>query len=270
MANNAAQLTFNVAEAEKLAREWPQRIRAYKRLAMLKIVREVLESLQDDAPVLEGEDKPYTNHLDIYRVRGSDTYAILHDGRVPTKHLSDLDGETTALYVKPPGRPIGKQGAIAQLLAPFSPFTLRSWPAVLNRSPAVVVYRSVRRDEVRRIYNRNLKDQHSMKQALARVGVRFKVDEYAAEDVEAVSDIVFQVLRLEFGLGTRKQPHWRPGIRKGQSSAVLRWVAEQPQIVRTLSDPRYPGWRSLGMIRKVIEARDLEELREFQERIFGT
>lgn len=252
---------------ERYVKDLKRRSMAMVRFVLHRVARRALNEIVSRIPNDPDLDD-YGKQLGVYMVKGKEiAFAILHSGQVPSKKLGDLDAETTVLYIKPIVRGKSKNAKVYRAMEMFSPFTLSTWPGVMPKDKAFVVYREVRKDEVNRVRRRNLKEQHKIRKVLEQNGVKVKKEDFEIKDVLAVRDLTFRILRRELGIGMRKLPAWRPGIEAAKQEPAK--IMERDEVLRTLLDPSYRGWHNLGRARNKVNPKDLEDIQEFQDKVLG-
>lgn len=260
---------FNVKKMTKFGEDLLDRGEAFKRHVTHGVAKSALNEIMSKF-IPDKETGNYVDELDIRWVKIPEpAYAILHSGRIPVKKVSDLDAETTVLYIKPvTTRASTKTQHIYSLLESWSPFTVYTWPPVLPKDRAFVVFRTVRKDEVDRVKKKNIEDMDNILLELNRSGVRLKKENFVVQDIEAVSDLSFQIIRKEFGIGQKKYDVWRRALKRAKSTKNLNELIDKISY-RTMIDPNYFGWHNLGKIKKRVDFDDLKDIEDFQDAITG-
>jgi len=121
----------------------------------------------------------------------------------------------------------------------------------------------VTEDEVDRV--RKLRDEDKIKwrAELSRIGVRLDpaTANLVPPKLDAVPDVAFSVLRMELGIGnTKAKPVWKPSVKESVKS-TKKYFARNPQLKRTMLDPKFKGW--LGASSKVKSAISQAELKNY-------
>lgn len=196
---------FNLKKREKRGRE----------LAMLELAGIMVEAVQRLAPKEVGGVKEYAKKLQIAFVKGDegDTVAII----LPEvkRELTEEDNEDTVVYIETKDY----SPKSVKVLQSYQPWPVALLPFQPSGRGVRVISRQVSRSEIARLSARILSKRASIESALKRVGVRgAKVEEgKRAAGTEVADDLAFSVLRREFGIADKSEPHWRPAIKAVQS-----------------------------------------------------
>ena len=263
----SASVSIDKKKMAKLAKEAPRRADALCRVALREIARDALEQIQELAPSDDPDTEGYADELDVYQVAKKVSFAILHSGKNPPRKVADLDPATTVLDIRPASRSTKKTAFVFRALAHFGPFTVETWPPVVLKDDTFVVHRRVRADEVQRVKLKNQKDQDAIATVLRDNGIAYKKGETKVADVEAISDLQFQVIRKEFGLGVKANPHWRPALKRVHMKAVIKKLEKDKRLFRALLDADYRGWGILGTMKLKADADVKNDIEDFQKRI---
>jgi hypothetical protein len=141
-------------------------------------------------------------------------------------------------------------------------------PALANYGSDSSV-RRVRSDEIQAVRSKNRVDLAALNQELIKAKAQFRQGPANVEGT-IYFDMAFMVMRMEKKWGDIKKPHWRPALRQvgSQISSVYR-DPKLKKIVSGLFDERSVAWKKEGANKfDLIRLHDLEEFKEFQEKIW--
>lgn len=248
----------------ELAATLPKRMDAVKRYIVQAVAKDMAGQVASRAPHSPGLPSNYPD-LEVVAVaseRGPAAAAIYVS---KATRIGSLDPARTALYVRSfddaGTTPIDKA---VRALESLSPFVMDTLPASIPRERGYFMFRRARPDEIIGILERNAKDRSKIDAAIQGSGLDPHVDHDA---VAAYSDVVFEVLRAEFGYGDVNRPHWRPAVRAVTAGSTMRLLLGDAELAKTLIDPRYRGWVKLGILGQTLTLSEVEPLDRFQSRI---
>jgi len=218
----------------------------------------VLEEVQRRLP-----RGPYRDSLQLVDV-GDGTYAI--QAKSTTQKVSDVDAESTVLYVRAKSRRVLRLHPEIGVLAKHSPWTMGTLPFFPSRRYAKVISRKVRRSELENVVEDRKKDRPVWKAELENLGVRPDVKLVIPPKAQVVPDVAFEALRIEFGLGgKRSRAHWRPALQALARKGIPSMLSSRSPILYPVTSFRYP----MGMfpVDGTISVSDAEKFAEFQKRL---
>lgn len=250
---------------KRFAKSLPRRAEAVMRYITLEMTRKTMAAIQSGAPA----DMKYAEYLEVLRVKSDKVgYVIAYMGK--PEAIEDTDSETTVYYYKPLKRKQKGATAVLRVLREYGPYTQEMLPDV-DTPLAKVVYRECTPQEVLATRQRNQKQEYQLRSDLAALGVRLPAQRSKTEikGMEVFSDLAFKVLRREYGIRAKSNPHWRPAIRKVVSDQELANMMASPKVAEILTNPNYQGWRRIAMIGDTIPLGDLKELEDFQKMLLG-
>jgi len=194
--------------------EWRKRLKRGSELLTIEAMGIMVEAIQKLAPDDVGGVKDYAKGLKVAVVRGQSDPVVLIFLEKVKRELTESDNEDTVVYIKTTER----SPKPARVLQSYQP-----WPAALlpfqpTGSGVTVVSRQVSRSEVARVSARILSKKASIEAELNRAGARGAKVERGnnAKGTEVQEDLAFSVLRREFGIADKSEPHWRPAIKAVQ------------------------------------------------------
>lgn len=248
----------------------PERAEAFQRYVTQQVAMGVQEELQARAPASD-KDLPadYRQELQVVRVEGRPaSYAVVYQGR--PKVVSDYDPATTVLYITILNSfKDAKEADLFVALARFQPFTMDTMPLNVPRQTAFVIARVVTKAEVDIIRKRLTRLQPKIEKVVATKGKG--IISKAAFDLNSsliFNDMAFQVMRKELGIGLSKKPHWRPSLRFiAGDSAFIKKMQMTDESLRLWNDPKWTGWKKLGIMQESVDESSVEDLEDFQKQI---
>lgn len=182
----------------------------------------------------------------------------------------DIDTARSVLYVRAKKTVLGKVPKEVLVLAKFNPWTADTLPFSPKKNQAVIVVRKAKKREVQSVAEKRKKDEPEWRKELNALGIREirKQPKIPELKTKIISDLAFDALRLEFGLGgTKPVPHWRPAI-KESLSYVKRLYRHRSFFTRTMSDPSYQAWRKWPpKVGSTIKIDELKSLMKFSKRL---
>lgn len=251
---------------KKFAKTLPRRAEAVMRYLTLQMAKQTMAAVQSNAP----SDMEYADYLEVLRVKSDQVgYVIAYMGK--PEPIEETDSEATIYYYKPLKRKQKASASLVRLLRQYGPYTQEMLPLQVDESVAKIVFRECSAQEVLAVRKRNQKQESELRGELLRLGIKVPAarSKKDLKDAEVFSDLAFKVLRREYGVRAKSNPHWRPAIRKVVSEQALAGLMASPQVHKILTDPSYQGWRRLAMIGNTMPLGDLKELEEFQKMILG-
>lgn len=218
----------------------------------------------------KGDDwNAYRTSLEVVEVAGlGEQVAFAVRANPRSRVVRDLETPDTVLYVRARPR-LKKVKPEIQILEKYSPWTLRTLPFVPARSDAVLVSRKVRVREVEKIQKRRTADRRLWRAELARVGKRIPVVRPDSVRVaKTVPDVAFEAFRLEFGIGRKAEPHWRPSLRHAIRDGLLE-MRRDPKIRASLIRPSFTLWKNWKKIKtkSKIRTSQVRDYLPFQKRL---
>lgn len=246
-----------------------ERAEAFERFVVSEIAEAAHEQIVSRAP--QDKDLPgdYKHALEVVKVDGRDaSYAIVYRGNPVV--VSDYDPEKTVLYIQFNGsKGDPKVRELFAALMRFQPFTMDTMPLDVPRDTGFVVARVVTKAEVTLVRKR----VNQQKNAIVRV-VSTKGDGVTSakafnhNTALLYSDLAFQVLRKELGIGLAKKPHWRPALLNVRSDAsLIKNMMMSDESLRLWNDPSFQGFLKMGILKTTVSESSVEDLDDFQEKI---
>lgn len=233
---------------------------------------EVLES-QPNTP----EGDRVRESLVVGRVLGFDGNALpkayatfLDTSNMPKAKVKDL-GDLTVLYVRAKKRRMVRVSPEIAILVKYSPWTVGTIPVFPSKRQALVVYRTVSREESLSIQAQRKADAPQWRAELASIGVRVVKPQPIPPKAEATPDILFYLARQEFGGGgTKARKLWKKAL-KNLASSGIRLIMRRQDLVKTMSDPDYMSWRNgtKPLSSVAVSVQEADKFSQFQDRLNG-
>jgi hypothetical protein len=232
----------------EITKTWLERSRRLLQMVPYLAADFVLKEMRSRIPRTE-EFRGYKQALEIGKVMGAPENEPVTAIRLNQLHrkIRKIRPDRNVLYVKSKVHSIKKTKPEIEVLEKFSPWTFDTIPFVPEQSEAEVISRKVSVIEVRIVAKKRKLDKVQWRKELAKAGWR---DSKKKQDVKPkrkrkpIPDIVFQVLRMEFGLGKERPfPHWRPAIKLLTRGGIRRIIRQVKGLKRLFTDPSYREWQ---------------------------
>jgi hypothetical protein len=215
--------------------------------------------------------------LVVGRVLGTEGNALpkayatfLDDTKLPKAKVKDL-GKLTVLYVRVKKRRLVRVAPEIAILVKYSPWTVGTIPVFPSKRQALVVYRTVSREEALSIQAQREKDAPKWRAELAAIGVRVGKPEPIPPKAQATPDILFYMARQEFGGGgVRARKLWKKAL-KNLAASGIRSIMQRQDLVKTMSDPDYMSWRNgtKPLSNVAVSVQEADKFSQFQDRLNG-
>lgn len=256
----AVEIIRGNKDVARLLREFPMRMESALTQISYAVASTILDELSKNSPDLQGF-KDYKRSFELRQIQGElATFGVVSVAEA----MADLRPEEVSNTLIRFEALTESPSYVTQFLVKEGP-----WPADMvpmrpprhevrihpYRMPSHVV--EDRRNQFRMEWDEFVRRARDM-------GVQLPdtLQNYSGEDVDR--SLALQVLAAEYGIGVPMKPHWRP--------AIARVKREFPQIVksieRTLSDPRYNGWREKLSAQPLKDAEG-SIIEDFQKKITG-
>lgn len=252
----------------KLSKSWPDRAKALREAiafeSAIKARGYMLESIPSNA-----DWKDYRESLEVVRMEGENpAFAI----RVLPKQrvLEETDSETTVIYVRG-NRRLKRPNRAIEILEAFNPWTLDTLPFTPERTDAKLVSKKVGKRKTHFIRKSRINDRKVWRAELRGAGVPLPVLRVPKIKLpKVVSDLAYEGYKLEFGVGIKPHPHWRPSIRKVATEDIKK-IGRSGKVSRVFRDNAFTGWKKWNGIAtpRQITTKDASKFVPFQRRIVG-
>jgi hypothetical protein len=255
----------------KVMNQWPARSAHLQKLLPYLAAEYVLEKINDNLP--KGSDyDAYRSSLEVVQVvglpRGMGGYAIRVNKRA--RKVREVDVPLTIVYVRA-NRKLRRIPKAIKILEKYSPWTVQTLPFQPKRSEALVISRRVSRREVEKVGKARLKDRPAWRKALDKTGRReISKDKQLniPKKVNALPDVAFEAIRLEFGAGGMKaQPHWKPALRELVSTGMKHMLRSDHRIKRSYLSAGYTQWKHWPPRKHKIRLLELKTFLPFQKKL---
>jgi hypothetical protein len=215
----------------------------------------------------QDEYKSYRRSLSVVALSGVESgFAV--QARTGKQRVEKVDVFRTVLYIRARRR-LGKVDPKAEVLERYNPWTPDTLPFVPDRKTALTISRRVSRKESRTIAAKRNGQRRKWRKELQGVGVRSLKKTTVVElpkKLEALPDVAFEALRLEFGLGGIKaKPHWRTTIRRFKLIGIRNMVREHPDMLKALTKLGFDQWQKWPPSTKRVSRGAVQSFVSFQE-----
>lgn len=253
----------------KLTKEWSRRAQALRRGTAYDAANHAYATAMLLIPTTNSW-APYRASLRVAEVATNDAsvqaYAVY--ARPKAVKAKDVDPEASLICVKPRSY-LGKVSPAIKVLDRFGPWAVNTLPFAPPTSEANITYLHVNKGAVDKARRRNIRDRKLWRTELVRAGVR-DLNVRAATDrlVNVMPDVTYAAYKLEFGIGIKAEPHWRPAIRQ-TANYIPNKLARSSKVSKLFLDLSFTGWRKWEKIQTddTLGSADLESFRPFQKRL---
>jgi len=260
--------TSEFEKARALVKQWPKRSKAVRKQFLRRAVQGTFEDLTTLLPL--GSIK---KSLDVRAIRGlpdgAEGYVIRSVPR--GRAIPKQDNEVEVIYVAAKKKLMKAVPEETKLLEEYSPWTTDTLPYAPDNKTADVVSRRVSRREVVRVRKLRKKDKPEWRRRMVAAGIRFDKSAFTPKPrlVQAVADVAFESLRLEFGLGgAPSKPHWRKSILKLAQRGRAGMIARKREFVKAMTDSTYRGWEVwLKPVGRYVTINEARRYVPFQKRL---
>lgn len=246
-------------EFESFIKEHPVRMQAIKRRAL----KQIAEHVRDDVRKRVSQEKELASSIEVASGAHGVHVVRIHD---KAKQLTVKESRRAVLYVEPTrGSVLKRVPQEIKILQKYGPWTKDNLPYVPRKKDARVIKRLVTPGEFRKVNETRKKDEHMWRAELQRIGVRVRTV-VAAKEITTVSDLSQRSMNLEFGIGDKSIPHWRPAM-AWVSRGGAKQVFDSLEIKRAMLSPSYKGWKQWKASPKKVSDQGIQELAAFQKKI---
>jgi len=258
--------TGNWKKIDRTFRRRKERMEAMRKRIMRDLVevfeKEVKDPLQNE--IMNAYKESIEPRVIKTSMReGELAYALVSNPK--PLEVSDLSEENHVVYVLPKGQ----ADSLGQLLIEYSPWVKSRLPKNLGDVVGIrMTHRQVSNKEVakvRALNDRMLKD-HARE--FARADAQLPKDR-VPEPPKSVPDIMFQALRMEFGIMSPFIPHW--GRAYKMRMAILKGLfKDKKKYTRYVVDANFNGWtQKLKKWKPLSLQRFKTQYAQFEKKITG-
>lgn len=254
----------------KIIDQWAERGQALMKMAPYLASEMLYANLMDLIP-REPAWIGYRRALRHARVgaKTSMIYAVYAKPTFPHDRLIKANEEV--LYVRPRKNRLRPVAPEVETLEKFSPWTMSTLPFSPKSNQATIVTRRASEREIKSIENARNKDRPKWQAELQKAGIRNvnRNKPLNMVDTNVVSDIAFTGLRLEFGYGgTKRVPHWRPGIRAAIKATKRLFLKRSPYTKVMTSSASSNSWKRWPpKVQGHISEAQLKNFAKFQKKL---
>lgn len=259
----------NAIQARKLVSEWPKRTKGLVRFVAHWAAKRAYDNIQQKVPS-GPEWAAYRESLKLASVKGdlegASAFTVLADPKA--REVREVDGPKVLLYIRSRRR-LKRVKPEIEILEKYSPWTLQTLPFSPKRSDAQVISRTVTEREVKKVTKARMRDRKQWRFELLRAGSPVSKDRVPdTRPPQATPDVAFEAMRLEFGLGVKAAPHWRPAISDVVRAGVTS-LQQDPAIQAAFTKPSFTDWQSWEKIDTTtsISSGDARKFLPFQEKL---
>lgn len=203
----------------------------------------------------------YKNALRLVQVPTKEpVFGIMADS--PQKESSDNARDIIYFKLKNNGRRTPPE---VKILLEYQPWTVDTLPIKPPEKYVEAQKRRVSEREVELVRKAINDKRRDWTEALTKL--RIRIEPMAPADTDAVPDVAYTALRLEYGLGgSRAVAHWRPALASVQQRVAQLFLDDK--VGKALMDPEdedWKKWRSLS--EEHVPATVIESFGQFQDKI---
>jgi hypothetical protein len=156
-----------------------------------------------------------------------------------------VDGQSTLLYIRPLKTRLRRSDPAVLILEQYNPWTLDSLPFLPKTELAQIISRKVPKSVVRMVTKERYRDKTKWRVALQKTGYKepHKSRKPLKKYPKAYPDVLFEVLRMEFGVGGKPVPAWKPAARWTVKSGFSTTFRKNPKLLKAITDPEFFGWQ---------------------------
>lgn len=256
----------------KMLKQLPKRVDVLRRVVPQIVAEAVQRDVVENIPTGR-EWKTYRQGLETVRISGNrkaPAFAVVLSARAATStRTRKVDSTSTLIYIRSRRR-LAKLSDVVRILERYNPWTPETLPFTPAAREARMISKKVTRQTASRVTRDRKRDRTFWSVELQRAGHKeVKKDKRLRTSAVAKPqpDAAYPALRLEFGLGQKAHPHWRPAIRpftRQPGHAILR---EAPNLV-DLFDPAFRGWKTWGgKVQRTISRAEAKRFTPFQNKL---
>lgn len=246
-----------------------KRFKVLRDLAPWYAAEIVREAVAAKVPVTP-EWRPYREGFETVRIGGprKPTFAVVVSGN-KSSQIKKIDAPVTLIHVRALRRMVRPAPSI-QILERYSPWTMDTLPFMPTKREATVTSKRTTKQVALRVSKQRKQDRIFWAKDLEKAGRKetHKKDrpKTTPRTAKPVSDLQGHALRLEFGLGIKAVPHWRP--------ALLPFIRDRNEIFRRrpelldIFNLKFRHWKSMkSHPRKRISRADAKRFSPFAAKL---
>jgi len=241
------RIEVNTSEFDRayaLVQQWQKRSRAVQRQFLYRAVDGVYD---DILGLLPSDRRELRKSIKMQRIRGLPDSACGYVIRSVPKGaaVSKAEISTTVIYVEAKSNLMRSVPVETALLEEFSPWTVETLPYAPDPKTAKVISRRVSTREVVQVRQMRLRDKPTWRRRMVVAGIKMAGSGLQPRPggMEAIPDVAFESLRLEFGLGGEpSKPHWRRAVLQLALRGGAGMIARKREFIRAMTDPTFTAW----------------------------
>ena len=221
---------------------WVRRTRALRKRLSYEAAMKTKAGLLERLPTGKAYN-PYRDSLVVVEVAvGGNDYAYAVRSNPEAKKVDKVDVSNTLLYVRSRSR-LTKPDPAVQVLEKYGPWTMDTLPFTPMSTKATIVSKRVAEATVLKIRKARRKDEYKWRPELLSVGKAVAPARSARIKLpSAVPDVGYAAFRMEFGIGEKPIPHWRPTLQELKTTGIKK-MARNPKIKMLFTNPSFTGWK---------------------------
>ncbi len=252
----------------KFVSEMEKRYKALRHRVVYTAASGILDLLRTKIPQAE-EWNTYRDGLELAHIssKRSGLYTIHLPNNPSASGTKKIDPPRTLIYFRAHRR-LSRIPPAVQVLVKYSPWTAATLPFTPSKRDAIMISRNSTKQVTSRVTSERRKDRPFWSRELQKAGRREtkKSNRPKTDTAKPMPDYAHKAIRLEFGLGIRAVPHWRPsvGFFKNAPSEILRL---DPSLNDYL-DPKFRGWKNRPTrIKNTISRAEAKNFIPFQRKL---
>lgn len=231
---------------EMIEESWLERFNAMLAQFVYRVTENFRKELLDRIPDTK-EYRKYRRSIKLAKIIGLDSKSSAYCVFVDTGFgaAKPVDAPQTLLYISPLKTRFRRPDPKIQVLMKYNPWTLDSIPFVPRSGQAKIQSRVVTKQIVRKVTKERHRDKSKWRPELIRAGYRETNKRRMPQRkyVKAVPDMLFEAMKLEFGVGAHPVPAWRPAAHWTVKHGVTFTFRRYPKLLRAIRDPEFGDWR---------------------------
>lgn len=250
-----------VREFERFFAEHPQRVTAIQNYTLRKVAEHVQQDVKSRLPA---QYKELSDALTVEMLPGKNPVYVVRVA-AKSRKLKTRESKESILYVRPKKRTLRRVSKAIKVLEEFGPWTSDTLPFMPGPKEAIIVRQDASKKTVKKVRD-DLASKESvwrarLTEAGKAVGAKLK-----PKEIKVITDVHHQSVSLEFGLGVRSVPHWRPAVswvhRSGPSE-----ILSHEAVSRAMFDPKFTEWKKWKPASKIASPRAVKNLMAFQKKM---
>ncbi len=239
---------------QKFLKEMPKRVKAAANMLTYESAQYLLEHVKQHAPKEIYGIEDYIKQLTLKRVVDElPAYIVTLDG-MQDGTLQEHEVDNTVLSFTSGKTQEGK------VLVKYSPWPSRSVPYEPQEDVKAHI-KKVSPIEIEKLEKKLFDNWDNIKRDLSGTDIELTDRPIGYVGKQVIRDVVFQVMRIEHGIGDISKPHWKPAVEE-MKKAMPRLMKT---IERTLTDPSFPCTKTIEAVDEFDG--DVKKVEKFMDKI---